>query len=419
MKRILEKHGIFYGWAIVIYGLITMAVSFGICHNCFTLYIIPVTQRFGWDRRSFSFGLTLMYIMQMAGSVLSGRIYRKIPVLKIMKIAVLVQPAAYFLLSLAGNLPVFYLLFLLVGACCPFLGFQAFTVIIANWFEEKRGLATGIAFMGSGLGGMIFNALGGVLLESLGYAAVYRIFAIILAAVAIPTVFFLVKEKPADLKLLPYGERPGADGKFFHEVVYGASWSEAVRQKKLYLLLLSALAIGFSTSVLSSSIVTNVTDNGFLPTYAAMVNAAYLGAVSVGKIILGGMFDRLGMKKALVIALLMQIMGLAGMFFAGLQPMHIVLVLGAAIGCASGTVAYPLMTQAVFGNRDYTALAGLMMALGNLGGCIAPFFGNAVFDTTGNYRAAYIAAAGVTVLTILLTLIVKTIRKPEASDAVS
>ncbi len=419
MKRFLEKHGIFYGWAIVIYALVIMAVCFGICHNCFTLYIIPVTETFGWPRKAFSFGLTLMYIMQMAGSVLTGRIYRKVPVLRIMKIAVLVQPAAYFLLSFARNLPLFYLLFIIVGACCPFLCFQAFTVIIANWFEEKRGLATGIAFMGSGLGGMIFNALGGVLLQHLGFAAVFRIYAVIIAAVAVPIVFLLVKEKPADLSLLPCGERPGTDGKFFHETIYGASWGEALRSKNLYILLFSALAIGFSTSVLSSSIVTNVTDSGYAATYAAMVNAMYLGAVSVGKIILGGMFDRLGMKKALVIALFMQILGLSGMYFAGFRLMHIVLVLGAAIGCASGTVAYPLMTQAVFGNRDYTALAGLMMALGNLGGCIAPFFGNAVFDTTGNYRTAYIAAAAVTVLTVVSALIVKTIKKPEAEDAVS
>ena len=419
MKRFLEKHGIFYGWAIVIYALVIMAVCFGIAHNCFTLYIIPVTEHFGWQRKSFSFGLTLMYVMQMAGSVLSGRIYRKIPVLRIMKIAVFVQPAAYFLLSFAGNLPVFYLLFLLVGACCPFLGFQAFTVIIANWFEEKRGLATGIAFMGSGLGGMIFNALGGVLIENLGFAAVYRIYAVIIAAVAVPMVYLLIREKPADCSLLPYGERPGTDGKFFHEVIYGASWGEALRSKELYLLLFSALAIGFSTSVLSASIVTNVSDSGYLPTYAAMVNAVYLGGVSLGKIILGGMFDRFGMKKALLIALLMQMIGLSGMYFANLQPMHILLVLGASIGCASGTVAFPLMTQAVFGNRDYTALAGLMMALGNLGGCIAPFFGNAVFDAAGSYRIAYIAAAVITVLTLVTSLIVKTIPKPEASDAVS
>lgn len=419
MKRILEKHGIFYGWAIVIYALIIMAVCFGISHNCFTLYIIPVTQRFGWQRKTFSIGLTLMYIMQMAGSVLTGRIYRRVSVLKIMKIAVLVQPAAYFLLSFATNLPVFYLLFIIVGACCPFLCFQAFSVIIANWFEEKRGLATGIAFMGSGLGGMIFNALGGVLIEKLGFQPVYRLYGLIIAAVAIPMVWLLIREKPADKGLLPYGERPGTDGKFFHEVIYGSSWAEALRSKNLYLLLFSALAIGFSTSVLSSSIVTNVTDCGFLTTYAALVNAIYLGGVSLGKIILGEMFDRLGMKKALVIALIMEVVGLTGMFFAALQPMHIMIIVGASIGCAAGTVAFPLMTQAVFGNRDYTALAGLMMAVGNLGGCIAPFFSNVIFDNTGSYKIAYIAAAVVTLLTIISAIVVRTIKKPEAENAVS
>ena len=164
---------------------------------------------------------------------------------------------------------------------------------------------------------------------------------------------------------------------------------------------------------------TNVTDCGFLATYAALVNAVYLGGVSLGKIILGEMFDRLGMKKALVIALVMQVIGLAGMFFAALQPMHLLIILGASIGCAAGTVAFPLMTQAVFGNRDYTALAGLMMAVGNLGGCMAPFFGNAVFDNTGSYKFAYIAAAAVTLLTIISAIVVRTISKPEAENAVS
>ena len=65
----------------------------------------------------------------------------------------------------------------------------------------------------------LFNALGGVLIEELGYAMVYRIYALIIAAVAIPMVYFLVREKPADLKLLPLGERAGADGKY--EIISG------------------------------------------------------------------------------------------------------------------------------------------------------------------------------------------------------
>ena len=412
MKKLLEKHGIFYGWAIVFYALVIMAVCFGIAHNCFTLYIIPVSERFGWPRRSVSAALTLMYVMQMLGSVFSGRIFRRAAVKKVMMIAVIIQPAAYFLLSFASNLPVFYLLSVIVGGCVPFLSFQAFTVIIANWFEEKRGTATGIAFMGSGLGGMIFNAVGGSLLTRMSYDALFRVYAAVIAAVAVPVVFFLVKEKPQELGLLPYGERPGTDGKFFHEVIYGCSFEEAFRKSGLYVLMLAALAIGFSTSVLSSTIVPDITDSGFTPKYAAMVNAAYLGGVSLGKVILGQMFDRMGMKRALTIAMLCLLAGLAGMYFSNLQWMHIVLVAGASLGCATGTVAYPLMTQSVMGNRDYGALSGIVMACGSLGGCIAPFFSNAVFDALASYRTAYIPAAAAAALAIMAGLLVRTMKKP-------
>ena len=70
--------------------------------------------------------------------------------------------------------------------------------------QRRRGLATGICFMGSGLGGMILNPLLGIWLERCGWRMSFRILGVIMAVVAIPCVL-LVRIRPEHMGLRQIG----------------------------------------------------------------------------------------------------------------------------------------------------------------------------------------------------------------------
>ena len=74
----------------------------------------------------------------------------------------------------------------------------AFAVIIPRWFEQKRGLAIGLTFMGSGLGGMLFNTLAGDWVVTLGPVQTYQILAAVTGCVLIPLVFFVIRTAPGN-----------------------------------------------------------------------------------------------------------------------------------------------------------------------------------------------------------------------------
>ena len=419
MRKLSDKYHIFYGWIIVVFGLITTAMAYGIGHNCFSLYIKPVCEAFGFSRKGFSTCLSIQYGLYMLISLFSGKLFKKFSVMRLMRIAAILLPISYFCMSFAESLPLFYGLSVLVGLFIPLLSFQAFAIVITNWFEERRGTATGITFMGSGLGGMLFNALAGRWVVNLGFTTTYRILAVCMAVVIIPVVFLVLKERPEDLGLLPYGVKPAGSeeaeaGAKTEKAIYGLTVKEAFGNINMWLLFLLVILIGFSTAALANNIVPHLSDVGFSATYAAAINAAYLGSVSAAKILQGVMFDKFGMKKAMYISMAFLLIGFLGILLAKNQIMHLLIVTGAALGCASGTIAYPLLTLSVCGTKDYPTLNGIVMAVASLGSTLSPFINNAIYDAKGSYNIAFISSAGMAVIAMVLTAVIRTVKKDAA-----
>lgn len=409
MKKFLEKHHIYYGWVIVILLMIVIGMAYGICHNCYTLFIQPICEKYGYLRQAYTGTLTIRYICLMAVAFFSGSIYKRFGVLKFMRIFGVLMPISYFLLSFSNSIVAFYILETIIGICVPFLAFQAATVVTANWFVEKRGAATGVAFMGSGFFGMIFNALAGSWMEKFGYEMTYRILAIIIVVVLVPILFFLLKERPEDIGLMPYGvSKEESDHK---DILYGYTLKEGIKKPGFYMLLFMVLVIGFTTSSLANNIVTNVSDNGFSHAYAAGVNSFYLGGVCLAKLLLGVLFDKFGMKKSMFLSMGLLIVSFICMYFANLNFLHAGIVIGAAMGCASGTIAYPLLTQSICGNKDYAMISGIVTAIGSLGGALCPVITNGMYDQLGNYHLAFIICTVLTLLVLVMVLIIRPMKK--------
>ena len=405
LHRFFERHHIFYGWVVVACGILVMSVTHGIVQNCFSLFIKPVTEALGFTRQSFSVCQTLTNVIYMVIALFSGKIFAKFRVGSLMRIACVVLPVAYFCFSLCSQLWMFYLAAAVVGVATAFLTFLPFTLIIAHWFEEKRGLAVGVCFMGSGLGGMLFNALAGSWEGTMGWKNTNRTLAIIMAAVMIPVVYLVLRTRPQEVGLQPLGGHT-EQGQDEHPA-YGYTLKQARRTVGFWAMLLIALTVGFTSTSLSNIIVPHLSDIGYKATYASGVMSAYLGVLSVCKILLGTMYDKLGMKKSTFIAVSAIIVGLSGLLLGRYAPAHLLIVAGASLGCAVGTVAYPILTQAAFGTRAYTAIYGFISAANSLACSLAPIFSNAVYDATGSYNGALLTCVGLTILALCLLAFVR------------
>lgn len=79
------------------------------------------------------------------------------------------------------------------------------SVLLNRWFSKHVGLAIGVCTSFTGIGGVVFLALGQGLIDAYGWRVAYLAFACIAVAVCVPAVLFAVRERPSDCGLSPYG----------------------------------------------------------------------------------------------------------------------------------------------------------------------------------------------------------------------
>lgn len=150
---------VFYGWWIVAAGFLIMGAAYGIVTNCVGLFVKPVTENMGFTRQAFSMNQTLVSFAMMAIPLLSRQIFGRFNVKTVMRLCTVTLVLAYGAYSLCHQ-PA-HVLWVFSGGGLSLGGVTSvpLSLLISNWFHERRGLAIGVAFMGSGVGGMVFNPI--------------------------------------------------------------------------------------------------------------------------------------------------------------------------------------------------------------------------------------------------------------------
>ena len=385
----MQKKKIFYGWYIVAAGLCIIAAAGGLVGNCLGLFIVPVCEDLGFSRQAMAMNQTLISLGGMFVAALAGQIFKRFRLDRLMKLSAIVLTAAYCSFSFARSLPMFYAASVLISISMALLTWMPFSVILNNWFYERRGLAVGITFMGSGIGGMVFSALGGQLLDSFGWRTTILILSGIVAVMVIPTVFFVVRIHPREMHLEPYGQPPHADNAPVPVDESGATFGEALKSMRLYVIGISLIFIGIVNNGMVATVTPNLVDVGHSTTFAANITSVAMGALALGKLLLGILYDKLGTRKASMLALAAILCANAGMYFARHMFAMPMIVLGLGIGTGFCTVALPLVTRNVFGNRAFSTLTGIFTACNNLGSAIGPTLLGRICDMQGSYTPGY------------------------------
>jgi len=140
-----QRSGIFYGWIITGLGCLVMAVIMGIIYNCFSQFIKPVGDALGYSRQQMSICQTLISLSQVIIGLLWGKILSKIGLKKYMLIIAVIAPINFALYSTANSLWQLYLHSAISGVAQASLCVLPFSMILANWFNDQRGTAIGIA----------------------------------------------------------------------------------------------------------------------------------------------------------------------------------------------------------------------------------------------------------------------------------
>ena len=284
------------------------------------------------------------------------------------------------------------------------LGTLPLSIILNNWFNERIGFVIGLAFMGSGLGGMILGFLTGQWIIAYGWRMTYKILAIITFVAIAPCVYFIIKIDPKEVGLAPLGKSrnidPGDYSKLDNEE--GMMLSEAMKTIRFWGLCIGSLIFSISGLTLFNSISPHLTDVGYSIAFSANIVALYMGALAIGKFLLGYLLDRFGLRKTTFISCFAILFGCISILYSKYYIALAVLIVGTGIGCSYFTVAYPVIAKNIYGKKDYSSIYGFISAVHSLGGIIAPIVNGYLYDMTGSYNTSFKTMVIVSIISIII-----------------
>jgi len=332
----------------------------------------------------------------------------------VMTICGLVFGLSYLLMSQVyalWQLYVFYGLLIGVGMSG---GMVPMMSTAARWFTKRRGLLTGIVLSGVGVGTMISPPVVSRLISSYGWRTADIYIGIVFLVMLVVVSQFL-KRDPGKIGQLPYGadhiERAGSTPE-----VSGFSLREALHTKQLWMLFVMYICLGTSQMAVMVHIVPHATDLGISPIAAANI-MTIIGALSLtGRVVLGGVADRIGSKRALIIGL--ALMSVALFLLQSAKELWMFYPFAALFGFGYGgdVALISLIVADLFGLRAHGAILGVVSFAYTIGCATGPLLAGRIYDVSGSYYLAFWVFAALCVVGLVILALLKPTR--EGSSAV-
>jgi MFS family permease len=267
----------------------------------------------------------------------------------------------------------------MVGAGSVCLGYTGQSLFLPNWFIRRRGLATGIAFAGVGIGSVILLPWVQRIIEQAGWRTACWTLGLLILVVLVP-INLLLRKRPQDIGLEPDGDAaPGVSVRIVSNVVDPA-WAEidwtlarAVRTARFWWLALGffcGLYVWYAVQVHQTKYLIEI---GFSPSVAAWA----LGLVCLlgipSQIVLGHLSDRIGREWAWSASGLGFAICFLALIALGHSPSLILVYVMVAAQGLLGFGLTPIMGAVVlerFQGRHYGSIFGTLL-LTSLGGAAA------------------------------------------------
>ncbi len=399
----MKEKKLSYHWVIVLACFLLMAASIGIVINCFNVFTVQLMNEFGWDADQIQLIGTIVSLSALIGGALVGKIMAKATMRRAMPVYAVLTAAGFFLYSFCRSLTAFYLVSLMVGIGMSGVSLIPCGALINNWFQEKKGLATGIAFTGSVAGGMILVQVTQAVVDASGWRTGYTVLGVIAAVILIPTSLFLVRENPRDKGLSPLGAT--GDSAAAAAAVTGISAGKYLKTPSFWLMAISMFIIGFINMGIQNNFHFYMNKElGQTEELATNLFSLVMGIQIIGKIILGAVFDKKGVKAGAIYCTVLFLLAGVTAIYSG--TLAVAIAFGAFFGlvCSMTTVTPPYITMLVVGRKYYSVIYGLLSLFYGVGVAVGPVVAAKVYQSSGSYVPAWIAFMVLSVILVVTTI---------------
>lgn len=271
-------------------------------------------------------------------------------------------------------------------------GAMVIIMLVSSWFLKHRGLAIGIALLGTSAGGIVLSPLNAYLIAQIGWRPAFRWLALLPIVVAL-IVFLLVRGTPKDAGTQAVGQSASSgDLKQF-----GFTFADAIRTPTFWAIGASGFLTYYSILALFNHLFLHMRGLDFEPAVAART-LAVLGALAAsGKILIGWLADILDRKLVFLGCLALMFVGVSM-----LASMRIELIWWSiaitGLGWGGLFTLYNMLAVNNFGLKEIGRINGAINFMESLGGGLGIWLTGKLFDVYGDYEVPFmVIAAGVLV----------------------
>lgn len=371
-----------YSWIVAFVGAIAMIFTFGTPLS-YGIFREPFSDAFGISSFSLSGVFAIMLFTFFIGSGLVGVFGTRFPARAILLVCAVatgvLAPSLYLTGSLVGLTVVFAVLGLALGTV-----FVLVASIVPRWFKTRRGTATGLIFVGNGL----------------GLAVLPPIWQFAFAEHGVRHGFFIIMSVTAIAFLLAalICRRPRWVTQSTATVGELLEWLTRLTRTQTFRLLFVGMALAFAWYQLLAAYAIDLFAARGLTDAAASTAFGFIGGFSIISRIGGGyLADIIGSRRAFLGSLGCAIIGLVLLFPYQVPVLAVaIFLIGLGLGgCA--TLYIPLLMQ-IYGPEKDTAVIGVFNIAGGIGALAMPPFGTATIAYTNGYATAILLTVAIMIV---------------------
>ncbi|OAN44812.1 MFS transporter [Paramagnetospirillum marisnigri] len=400
-----------YGWIAAGLTFVTLLVAAGI-RSAPGVMMVPLEAEFGWSRATISLSVSVNLILYGLMAPFAAAIMDRIGVRRTMALALAVL-AVGVLATTAMSRPWHMTLLwgIVVGGGSGTIALVLGATVVSRWFDLYRGTVMGVLSAATATGQLIFLPQMAWMVEQWGWREAVLLIAGAAALLA-PVIWFLMRDRPADLGLWPVGatEAPPPPVKAGNPAMAALqALRDGMKSRDFWLLAGTFYVCGLSTNgLIGTHLIPACFDHG-IPEVKAAGLLAVMGIFDmVGTTLSGWLSDRWDSRKLLF-------------WYYGLRGLSLIF-----LDWAFGPDVFGLWLFAVFYGLDWIAtvpptvklcaqsfgreragvMFGWIFAAHQVGAATAAYAAGWIRTDLGDYYLAFLSAGLICLVAAVMSLMV-------------
>jgi MFS family permease len=189
----------YHGWLVVAAAFLVALYGFGLGFYGPGIYLVALNTLHGWSTSQLSSAITTYYVL---GATLLffwvGLLFERHGARKVVVVGTVAMACGVVLLALVSRPWHVYAAFAVMCVGWATMSGAAINIIVAPWFDRRRGLAVSWALNGASAGGIIIAPLLTFLIARFGFAFAIVSVSASMLAILIPVTLVALRQRRAD-----------------------------------------------------------------------------------------------------------------------------------------------------------------------------------------------------------------------------